>query len=63
MSKKLFDFLAVLGGLILLGIVLKAIFDPNENAYRCPTCNLVLKKNQTPCPRCHTVIDWSGLDG
>ena len=51
--------LAIVFGALVLGVVLlKAIFDKDEKVYRCPVCNLTLKKGETPCPRCKTHIKW-----
>jgi len=44
---------------ILLGyLILKAIFDPETKIYRCPTCNLVVKKFSRQCLRCKTSLEW-----
>ena len=51
----------VSGAAILGGLLLKAIFDRNTFIHRCPTCNLVVKKNSIRCPRCGTFFDWSGV--
>ncbi len=43
----------------ILGILLlKAIFDPDTEIYRCPYCSLVVKKDTSKCPRCHNQISW-----
>lgn len=52
------DFWVGLGALILGGLLLKAIFDPNTKIYRCPTCNLVIQHNTPVCPRCRTPLVW-----
>jgi len=49
---------AGIAAIILGALLLKAIFDPNTNINRCPYCNLVLRNNQTPCPRCKKQVDW-----
>ena len=49
----------VAAGAVLLGIAIaKALVDSRSKIYRCPYCNLVLKKNATPCPRCGRPIAW-----
>ena len=56
------DFLGKLaiasGAAILGGALLKALFDRNTNIYRCPHCNLVVRKETFQCPRCGTFLDW-----
>jgi len=51
----------VIGGIILGLLLLKAIFDRNTRGYRCPGCNLVIGKYTNLCPRCGTVLDWTGV--
>lgn len=53
------DAWIALGALILGALLLKAIFDPNTQIYRCPTCNLVIQKNTLFCPRCSTQLSWT----
>jgi len=50
-----------IAGLILGALLLKAIFEPNAHGYRCPECNLVIRKYANPCPRCRTELDWTGV--
>ena len=50
---------AALGALILGGLLLKAIIDSDTNIYRCPHCNLVLRKNTLVCPRCKNSVGWA----
>jgi len=46
-------------GAILLGILLlKAIFDPDTNIYKCPKCGLTISENKAVCPRCGQGISW-----
>jgi len=47
-----------LGALILGLLLLKAIFDPNTNIYKCPVCGLVIQRNTPACPRCRTQLAW-----
>ena len=49
---------AALGALILGILLLRAIFDPNTNIYKCPTCGLVIARYTRICPRCRTQIVW-----
>jgi len=38
---------------IALGVLLlKAIFDPDTNIYKCPNCGLTIAKNTPSCRRC-----------
>lgn len=58
--KAMVWFVAV--GAVILGIaLLKAIADSRAKIYRCPYCNLVIKKNQATCPRCRRSISWGGI--
>ena len=44
---------------IALGVLLlKAIFDPDTNIYKCPNCGLTIAKNTPSCRRCGTRISW-----
>lgn len=44
---------------VVLGVgLLKAVFDPDEKIYRCPTCNIVIRKNIKICPNCRTQLEW-----
>jgi uncharacterized paraquat-inducible protein A len=53
------DGAAIVVGVIALGLILlAAIAGKKEEVPRCPVCNLVLFKDQTPCPRCHTPLRW-----
>ena len=46
-------------GAVILGIaLLKAIVDSDTKIYRCPYCNLVVKRNMRVCPRCRNQISW-----
>ena len=46
-------------GAVMLGIAIaKALIDSKNKIYRCPYCNLVLKKNVARCPRCGQPIAW-----
>jgi rubrerythrin len=49
---------AALGALLLGLLLLKAIFDPNTNIYKCPNCGLTIAKNTPVCPRCRTGLAW-----
>lgn len=54
------DGAAIVIGVIALGaILLAALAGKKEEVPRCPVCNLVLFKGQTPCPRCHTNLRWN----
>ncbi len=49
-------------GAIFLGLLLlKAIFDPTTQIYKCPNCNLTITKNTSTCPRCKQGISWHGV--
>ncbi|WOV92388.1 MAG: hypothetical protein R1F52_04505 [Candidatus Nitrosoabyssus spongiisocia] len=52
------SWVAAIGALILGAVLLKAIFDPGTEIYRCPYCNLVIKKYTSACPRCKRMIGW-----
>ena len=54
------SWVAALGAVILGVVLLKAIFDSDTKIYRCPYCNLVIRRNMTPCPRCRRPISWGG---
>jgi len=52
--------IAILSGVFVLGCtLLKALFFRNTFIYRCPECNLVIRKNAFMCGRCDTLFDWS----
>ena len=50
---------AAIGAIILGAAILKAIVDSNSKINRCPYCNLVIRENQTPCPRCKNSVGWA----
>jgi lipopolysaccharide biosynthesis regulator YciM len=50
-----------IGAVILGALLAKAIFDRNAHGYRCPRCNLTIRKYTNPCPRCHTELNWKGV--
>ena len=60
-GKDLGEFAILLGMIILAGVLLKAILDPQARGYRCPNCSLVISKNWISCPRCNVALDWSGV--
>lgn len=49
---------AAVGAIILGAVILKSIVDSNSKINRCPYCNLVIRLNQTPCPRCKNQVGW-----
>lgn len=53
------DAWIALGALLLGGLLIKSLFDPNTKIYRCPTCNLVIQKDVPICPRCSTSLSWN----
>ena len=55
------DAAIVVGAVILGLLLLKSIVNRQSRGYRCPECGLVIRKNASPCPRCHTVLDWEGV--
>ena len=44
--------------LFLSLLLLKAIFDPETEIYKCPNCNLTISQNNSKCPRCNQGISW-----
>lgn len=46
---------------VLAWSLLKALFNPDVEVYRCPECNLVIRKYTDPCIRCGTELDWKGI--
>jgi len=57
------ELINTIGGAVILGALLtKSIFDRNTQIHRCPICNLVIRQNTNPCPRCHTKLDWLQSD-
>jgi len=50
-----------IAAVILGALLLKAIFDRNAHGYRCPRCNLIIRRYANPCPRCRTELDWRGV--
>jgi len=59
MSKRFNDVAIFIGVLLLGALIVKALFDPHTQGYKCPKCSLVLRKGMHSCPRCHTQLDWS----
>jgi len=54
--------IAIISGAVILGgLLIKSLFDKKTNIHRCPTCNLVIMKGNPRCPRCGTILDWSGV--
>ena len=47
-----------IAAIILGAVILKSIINSDTKIHRCPYCNLVLRKNQTPCPRCRNQVGW-----
>ena len=52
MEKEDKDLLIALGGLALLGWLLK------KDKYQCPRCNYPVNKNQYQCPNCGQPLEW-----
>lgn len=51
--------IAIIGGAAIFGAILfKALFDRGTKIYRCPVCNLVVRKNTPVCPRCGSHLRW-----
>ena len=55
------SWIAVAGAILLGAVLLKAIVDSDAKIYRCPYCNLVIRKNAHVCPRCGQQISWGGV--
>ena len=54
--------LAILHGAMRLGwLLIKSLFIRSTLIYRCPECNLVVRKATSTCVRCDTVLDWKGI--
>jgi len=47
-----------LAALVLGLLLLKAIFDPETEIYKCPNCNLTITQNTKKCRRCGQGISW-----
>ena len=61
MSDRDVTAAVAIAGLILGALLLKAIFDRNAHGYRCPKCNLIIRKYANLYPRCRTELDWRGV--
>lgn len=51
-------WVAAAAALILGAVILKSAYDSNSKIYRCPYCNLVIKKGTISCPRCKREMGW-----
>lgn len=55
--------LAIFRGAFILAITLfKSLVYRSTLIYRCPTCNLCLKRFDKICLRCDTELDWEMID-
>ena len=50
------------GMTVLAWNLLKSLFRRDTLIYRCPECNLVIRKYDEKCFRCKEIIDWGGID-
>lgn len=57
MNKELKNILAISGGLILAGWVLKKLWEDKEY-HKCPRCNYPVKQSILQCTHCGQPLAW-----